>query len=79
MEIKHSKRTKSNEQNKILRMISREEQFERNGGGQFVSMNKIHKNKKKYDRKQQKKDLRNMDLRSFYIVSYIIILSYPSL
>ena len=43
--MKKSKLTKSTEQYKILRMISRDEQFERNGGGQFVSMNRVYKTK----------------------------------
>lgn len=39
-----------NEIEKLLKKISRELAFERNGGGQFVSTNKPHKNKKKYSR-----------------------------
>ena len=62
--MKKSKPTKSTEQYKILRMISRDEQFERNGGGQFVSMNRAYKNKAKYNRNDKKKELRN-DLNSF--------------
>lgn len=54
-----SKITKSNDPVKILRMISRNEQMERNGGGQFVAVNRIWKNKKKYDRKAYKKGLRD--------------------
>ena len=61
---KKSKPTKSTEQYKILRMISRDEQFERNGGGQFVSMNRVYKDKSKYNRKDMKKELRR-DLNSF--------------
>lgn len=34
--MKKSKLTKSNDMTKIIKMISRDEQFERNGGGQFV-------------------------------------------
>jgi hypothetical protein len=45
-------------------MISRDEQFERNGGGQFVSMNRVYKDKSKYNRKDMKKELRR-DLNSF--------------
>lgn len=56
--MKKSKITKSNEPVKILRMISRNDQMERNGGGQFVAVNRIWKNKKKYDRKVYKKGLR---------------------
>ena len=62
--MKKSKTTKSNQIHKILRMISRDEQFERNGGGQFVSMNRVYKDKSKYNRNDKKKELRN-DLNSF--------------
>ena len=62
--MKKSKMTKSNQIHKILRMISRDEQFERNGGGQFVSMNRAYKDKSKYNRNDKKKELRN-DLNSF--------------
>ena len=61
---KKSKPTKSTEQYKILRMISRDEQFDRNGGGQFVSMNRVYKDKSKYNRKDMKKELRSL-LNSF--------------
>ena len=37
---------------KVLKKISRDLAFERNGGGQFVCLNRPHKNKKKYDRKE---------------------------
>ena len=57
--MKKSKLTKSNDPAKILRMIARNEQMERNGGGQFVAVNRVWKNKKKYDRKALKKGLRN--------------------
>lgn len=59
--------TKSNQIHKILRMISRDEQFERNGGGQFVSMNRVYKDKSKYNRNDKKKELRN-DLNSFLFI-----------
>lgn len=52
--MKKSKLTKSNDMTKIIKMISRDEQFERNGGGQFVATHKVYKNKKKYDRKRDK-------------------------
>lgn len=55
-----SKRTKSNSAVKILRMISRDEQIERNGGGQFVAVNRPYKNKKKYDRKVERRSLRDI-------------------
>jgi len=56
--MKKSKPTKSNEQYKILRMIARDEQIERNGGGQFVAMNIAYKDKSKYNRNDKKKELR---------------------
>ncbi len=59
--------TKSNQQNKILRMIARDEQFERNGGGQFVAMNRVYKDKTKYNRKDKKKELRN-ELSSYFFI-----------
>ena len=55
--------TKSNEPHKILRMLSREEEMERNDG-KWIAMNKVFKDKKKYDRKEMKKDLRG-ELKSF--------------
>ena len=50
---------KSKNLNKILRWISREEQFERNGGGHFVAMNRKYKDNSKYDRKTIKKETRD--------------------
>jgi len=65
--MKKSKPTKSTEQYKILRMISRDEQFERNGGGQFVSMNRVYKDKSKYNRKDNKREFRkNLDSHFLY-------------
>lgn len=68
--MKKSKLTKSNDMSKIIKMISRDEQFERNGGGQFVSSHKVHKSKKQYDRKNNKKEL-SRELGSSYCF-YII-------
>lgn len=51
---------------KANRRASRNEAFERNGGGQFVSLNKIHKNKKKYDRKRDKK-IFDIDLSLYFL------------
>ena len=42
---------------KAFKKANREIQFERNGGGQFVATNRPHKNKKKYNRKRDKKDI----------------------
>lgn len=61
--MKYCKMTKSNEPHKILRMLSREEELERNDG-KWIAVNKAFKNKKKYDRKEKKKDLR-AELKSF--------------
>ena len=66
--MKYCKMTKSNEPHKILRMLSREEEMERNDG-KWVCMNKVFKDKKKYDRKENKKDLR-MELKSFDFLTY---------
>ena len=52
--MKKSKRTKSNDPVKILRMISRDLELERNDG-KWVAMNRPYKNKKKYDRKRDRK------------------------
>ena len=62
--MKYCKPTKSNEPHKILRMIAREEEMERNNG-KWIAMNRVFKNKKKYDRKQNKKDLGD-SLKSLY-------------
>ena len=67
--MKKSKIPKSNDPVKILRMISREDEFERNGGGQWVAKNRIWKDKTKYDRKKQKKSLRDISNSfSFYLL-----------
>jgi hypothetical protein len=49
-------------------MISRNEELERNQG-KWVAMNRAFKNKKKYNRKDKKKELRS-DLSSFFIYDY---------
>ena len=41
---------------KIIKMISRDEQMERNGGGQWVATHRVHKSKKQYSRKSFKRD-----------------------
>jgi len=46
---------KNNDVIKAMKRANREIQFLRNGGGQFVSTNRVHKNKKKYDRKRDRK------------------------
>ena len=62
--MKKSKQTKSNEQFKILRMISRDLELERNDV-KFVSVTKPFKNKKKYNRNEKKRELRK-NLGSLY-------------
>ena len=66
---KLSTKPKTNEPNKILRWISRNEQMERNGGGQFVAVNRIFKDKKKYDRKKAKQEARKA---SCFLLSIIV-------
>ena len=65
--MKKSKPTKSTEQHKILRMISRDEELERNQG-KWVAMNRVFKDKSKYNRKDKKKELRN-ELSSYFFVN----------
>ena len=62
--MKKSKQTKSNEQFKILRMIARDLELERNDG-KFVSITRPFKNKKKYNRNDEKRELRK-NLGSLY-------------
>ena len=62
--MKKSKPTKSNEQYKILRMIARDEELERNDG-KWVAMNRVYKDKKKYNRRRDKR----VDLDSFSFLS----------
>ena len=64
--MKKSKPTKSTEQYKILRMISRDEELERNQG-KWVAMNRVFKDKSKYNRKDKKKELRN-ELSSYFFI-----------
>lgn len=52
--MKKSKPTKSNDPAKILKMISRDLELERNDG-KWIAMNRPYKNKKKYDRKRDRK------------------------
>ncbi len=53
---------------KIIRWVSRNNEIERNGGGQFVAVNRAFKNKVKYNRKDKKKELSSF-LSSFFIIS----------
>ena len=54
--MKKSKITKSNAMDKIIKMISRNEQMERNGGGQWVAIHRVHKSKKQYSRRRFKQE-----------------------
>ena len=64
--MKKSKPTKSNDLNKILRQISRDMELERNDG-KWVAMNRTYKDKKKYNRKDKKEELRK-DLSSIFFL-----------
>lgn len=52
---------------KIIKWVSRLNEIERNGGGQFVSMNRVYKDKSKYNRNDKKKELRN-NLNSYFFI-----------
>ena len=67
MSKKKSKTPKSENPVKILRWLSREDEFERNGGGQWVVKDRAWKNKKAYDRKRDKK----IDLDSSFYFPYL--------
>ena len=73
--MKKSKLTKSNDPIKILRMISRDLELERNDG-KFVSIDKSFKNKKKYNRTDKKRELRK-DLNSLF--NYIHVSFFEAL
>lgn len=63
---KTRKANKQQDQMLALRIFGRNEQFERNGGGQWVAVNRPHRNKKKYDRKQiRKEDRKNLPFSIF--------------
>ena len=62
MELIYSKHPKDD--SKIIKMLSREEELQRNQG-KWVANDKAHKNHKKYDRKGQKRELRSI-LGSFF-------------
>jgi len=71
--MKLSKPTKSNDQAVIIKMISRNEELERNQG-KFVSKNRAHLNKKKYHRHLQKNGLRKELSSHFHFGKYAEIL-----
>lgn len=67
------KRKNKKEINELaIHLFSRQEQFDRNGGGQWVCTHKVHKSKKTYDRKAKKKELKNFDY-SVQLFSFCII------
>lgn len=68
--MKKSKLTKSNDMTKIIKMFARDDQFERNGGGQFVSMNRPHKKQEEIRQKTKQKRAvqRNGQLLLYYII-----------
>lgn len=74
--MKLSKTTKSNDQGKILKMISRNEELERNQG-KWICTNKVHKNKKKYDRKYDKKCFRD-NLEHFFCLRQCVLVLHES-
>ena len=68
MTKKRKNMPKSTDPSKIIRWISRMNEFERNGGGQFVAMNHVYKDKTKYNRKNDKREFRkNLDSHFFLI------------
>lgn len=77
------KTTKQDDQNLAIRICGRNEQFERNGGGQWVAVNRPHKNKKKYDRKNNKKEIRNNLLyflrKCYFFCNFVKIISIMDL
>lgn len=70
--MKKSKQTKSSNPTKILRMISRDFELERNDG-KFVSIDRAFKNKKKYNRLDKKRELRK-DLDSLFHFIYVSVI-----
>lgn len=58
---------------KIIKWVSRLNEIERNGGGQFVSMNRVYKDKSKYNRNDKKKELRD-NLNSYFFIYDSILL-----
>jgi hypothetical protein len=65
--MRKSKPTKSNNLNKILRQISRDEELERNDG-KWVAMNRTYKDKKKYNRNDKKEELRKGLSSIFFLI-----------
>lgn len=62
-----AKKQKQNYQKDVIKALhisSKQAEIERNGGQQWVATNRPHKNKKKYNRKDAKKDLSKLLGRS---------------
>ena len=79
--MKSKNMPKSTNPSKIIKWVSRLNEIERNGGGQFVSMNRVYKDKSKYNRNDKKKELRN-NLNSYFLfthdlncLSYVMVLN----
>lgn len=71
-----AKKKKSNHQKDVIKALhisSKQAEIERNGGMQWVAVNRPHKNKKKYNRKDNKKDLSNILDRSYYFFEIQLI------
>ncbi len=62
--MKYSRTPKSTSMDKIIKAISRNEELEQNDG-KWVCKNRAHKNKKKYDRKQLKREMSRGDVSLF--------------
>lgn len=71
------KRKKSSFEDVIkgLHLGGRLEQFERNGGGQWVATNRPHRNKKKYDRKRMPKLMGILSFKNRVIFSFNVFLN----
>lgn len=54
-----SKTPKKHTKDDCIRIFSRESQIEL-FGGKFVSMHKVHRDKSKYDRNSQKREMRSI-------------------
>jgi hypothetical protein len=67
MKTKHKKINFNDEYIRINKEINRNLELERNGG-RWIAVNRPHKNKKKYDRKQNKKELSNQIDNSFFVI-----------
>lgn len=66
MKKKKKKTTFQEDVIKAFKKTNRELQMERNGEGQWVVVNKPHKNLKKYDRKRDKKNHNSSYPFNFY-------------